>query len=228
MNNKTCIVLVSTMTVFAALASAQPGGRVSVPNLPPPAASAGMSAAASGAARAPVVPASSAAAASMHANGAVAPSTGVNVNATNHASAQGQANGLAVASVASNRASTTVNMADTVKSIHAATFAERDEVTTEVKTRLEASEKLVGELHTKAEASGEKSRAAFAKALVEVRKEQKKLRASLRAATKAADETSWGKVQSDLAANYGDYAKAVADAEVAANDQDDVTVTPKS
>lgn len=250
MKNKTKVSLLSvtTLAAFVTLASAQSAASTAnrvnvpvVPHAPPPAASAGMAASAAGMARAPVVPANSAAAsgrapvappsstaAGMRAHNAASPSTGVNVNATNHASAEGRANGLAVAAVASDRTSTTHNMADTVKAIHEASFAARGEVTAEVQSRLDASDKLVAKLHDQADASGDKSRAAFAKALVEVRKQEKEVRASLRAATKAADETTWGKVQSELAANYGTYAKAVADAEVSAQVPVSVTVAPKS
>jgi hypothetical protein len=58
-----------------------------------------------------------------------------------------------------------------------------------------------------------------------VRKSEKQVRADLRAATKAAGESTWGSVQSELAKSYGDYAKAVAEAEVAA--QSSVQTEPK-
>jgi hypothetical protein len=151
-------------------------------------------------------------------------SGGLNANATTHASAEGQANGLAVAAVASDRTRDTVRMDETVDAIHAAKFTDRDQVTTDIKARLDESDKLVADLRLRAAAAGDKSQAAFAKALVEVREQEKQVRISLKAATKAKDEATWGSVQSDLAKSYGAYAHALAEAEVAAQ----VTPAPKS
>jgi hypothetical protein len=72
------------------------------------------------------------------------------------------------------------------------------------------------------------ARNAFAKALVEVRKQEKELRASLRAAVKASGAAAWGETQSALAHGYGAYAEAVAHAEAAAQSSADVSATPKS
>jgi hypothetical protein len=188
--------------------------------IPPPTVSAG--AAAQGAAatvvHAPVIPpatASSATAANSAVSGSV--TTGVNASATTNASAAGQVHGLTVASAASQQASVTVNTADTVALIRQTAFTARDTVTAEVQARIDASAKVMAELEAKAARGGEKSRAAMAKALVEVRAREKALRVSLRDATRVAKESSWGEVQSALAKNYGDYAKAVAEAAVAAD-----------
>ncbi|WP_091059322.1 hypothetical protein [Opitutus sp. GAS368] len=151
-------------------------------------------------------------------------SDGLNANATTHASAEGQANGLAVAAVASDRTRDTVRMDETVEAIHAAKFTDRDQVTTDIKARLDESDKLVADLRLRAAAAGDKSQAAFAKALVEVREQEKQVRISLKAATKAKDAATWGSVQSDLAKSYGAYAHALAEAAVAAQ----VTPAPKS
>jgi ElaB/YqjD/DUF883 family membrane-anchored ribosome-binding protein len=140
----------------------------------------------------------------------------LNANASEHASAQGQANGLSVATVASDRTRATLRMDETVHSIRETSFAARDRVTAEVQTRLDDSEKVMVDLRAKAEATGDRSRAAFAAALKEVRKQERQVRADLKAATKAAGETTWGSVQSELAKSYGAYAQAVANAELAA------------
>lgn len=191
------------------------------PAIPPtPTVSAGTAAgASSGSAasvRTPVVPsgATSAIRGQGHAN-VDASSSGVNANATTHASSEGKANGLAVAAVATDETRTTVRMDETVKAIHDASFAARDRVNGEVEARVEASTKLVGRLQDRAEAAGEKSRAAFARALAEVRQREQEVRANLRAAAKATGD-NWGKIQSELAQSYGAYAKAVAEAELAA------------
>lgn len=203
-----------------------------VPAVPPTptvsaGATAGSNAAAAGAVRAPVIPPGSASA-QGHGRvgaGASASSSGLNVNASDHASAQGQANGLSVATVASDRTRASLRMDETVHAIRGASFATRDQVTAEVQARLDDSEKVVTELRVKADAAGDKSRAAFARALANVRKQERQVRADLRAATKAAGESTWGSVQSELAKSYGAYAKAVAEAEVAAQGS---TETPKS
>ncbi|HEY8994363.1 MAG TPA: hypothetical protein VIM71_06870 [Lacunisphaera sp.] len=190
-------------------------------SLPPPAtvsAGAASQGAANAVVRTPIAPpatASSAAAANSAVGGSV--TTGLNANANTHASAAGQAHGLSVASEASRQASVTVNTADTVALIKQSAFAARDNVTAEVQARADASAKIVADLEVKAEQGGEKSRAALAKSLVEVRAREKALRASLREAAKTTKESTWGEVQSELAKNYGDYAKAVAEAEVAAD-----------
>lgn len=225
-------LILTGLSLLASVATAQPANaaaaaRAAVPAIPPaPAFSASAASHAAAAARAPVLPptaSTTAAAASVNAGAKVSP--GLNSQASMHASAQGQANGLAVAAVASDNTRAMLRMDETVKTIHATAFAEREKMTAEVQARLDASATLVTELRTRAEAGGEKSRAAFAKALVEVRKSEKQVRADLRAATKAAGESTWGSVQSELAKSYGDYAKAVAEAEVAA--QSSVQTEPK-
>lgn len=231
-NITTNVMIVSVLTALASVASGQAvnaagAARAVVP--PPAPVFRPMMNVSAAAARTPVLPPVAAAAQSHGQAGIGAPaSPGLNPNATAHASVEGQANGLAVAAVASDRTGTTLRMDDTVKAIHEATFATRDGVTADVQARLDASAKLVAELRLRAEAAGDKSRAAFAKALVEVRKQEKELRASLRAATKAEGESTWGEVQSELAKSYGAYAEAVAHAEVAAQTPAEPAETPKS
>jgi hypothetical protein len=240
MKNKITVhaLIIASLTALASVASAQPANaaaaaRAAVPPvLPPPTVSAGAAAStaasAAAAARAPVLPptaSTTAAAASVNAGAKASP--GLNSQASMHASAQGQANGLAVATVATDNTRATLRMDETVKTIHTAAFAEREKMTAEVQARLDASATLVAEMRARAEAGGEKSRAAFAKALVEMRKAEKQVRADLKAATKAAGESTWGSVQSELAKSYGDYAKTVAEAEVAAQGTTEVTTPPK-
>ncbi|SDS01780.1 hypothetical protein [Opitutus sp. GAS368] len=229
------IIIVSLLAGLASLASSgqvlngaaagatavrMPATPVIPPPPPPPpsvnASAAAQSAAATSAAvRAPVSSAATNAAGSTAVNGSA--STGLNANATTHAAAQGQVNGLAVATEASKQASVTVNTADTVAQIQTAAFARRDEVTTEVQARLDASASAMADLEVKTAQAGEKSRAAFAKILVDVRAREKALRTSLRAAAKATKEESWGAIQSELAKNYGAYAEIVARAEASAS-----------
>lgn len=202
--------------------------------------------------RAPVLPPSAAATASVATQGAAAASvrtpvtppvspnaSGVaqahvaagvpagtpNINAQTHASAQGQAAGAAFANALSNEATVSLDATSTVQSIRAATFAERRRVNTDVQTRLDASAEHIANLQARAEASGEKSRAAFAKALVEVRQREQELRATLKDSVKTTKESSWGEIQSALAQNYGAYAQAVIQAEAAV--QSDPPATPQ-
>ncbi len=232
------IVLVSGLFTLTSFASAQAvrgaagaAGSVRAPVLPPPsAASANLAARSATAAsvRAPVTPPVSPNASSVAQTRVAAgmPAGTPNINAQTHASAQGQAAGAAFANTASNQASVALDATDTVKTIREAAFAQRERVNADIQARLDASATLVADLQARAEASGEKSRAALAKALVEVRQHEKELRASLRDSTKATKESSWGEIQSALAQNYGAYAQAVIQAEAAV--QDDATAAPKS
>jgi hypothetical protein len=216
------IIIASVLAGLASLASGQllHGGasgaaatRVPVMPPPPPPPSVNASAAAqsatatSAAIRAPA----SSAAAGTAVTGSAA--TDLNANATTHAATQGQVNGLAVAADVSRQASVTVNTADTVAEIQSTAFARREAMTAEVQARLDASASVMAGLQAKADQAGEKSRAAFAKILVDVRAREKALRASLRTAAKTSKEESWGAVQSELAKNYGAYAEVVARAE---------------
>lgn len=235
-------LILTGLSLLASVATAQPANanaaaRAAMPVVPPaPAISAaaaqGAAASASAATRAPVLPptaSTTAVAASVNAgaNAGTRASPGLNAQASTHASAQGKAHGLAVAAVASDNTRATLRMDETVKTIHAAAFAEREKMTAEVQARLDATANLVAELRLRAEAGGDKSRAAFAKALGELRRSEKQVRADLKAATKAAGESTWGSVQSELAKSYGAYAQAVADAEVAAQGTAEVTTPPK-
>lgn len=188
---------------------------------PPPPASVNVGGAAQGAAstvvRPPLAPPAAANSAAATNSAVSGSTTGVNANATTHASATGQTRGLSVATEASRQASVTVNTADTVALIKQSAFSIRDSVTAEVQTRVDASARVVADLEARAEQGGEKSRAAMAKALVDVRAREKALRASLRDAAKTSKESSWGEIQSVLAKDYGAYAQAVASAEAAAD-----------
>lgn len=186
------------------------------PPPPPPAASA--AAAAQGAAAATVrAPMGSAGAANAAANTAASGSVsrGVNANATTHASAQGQAHGLAVAHDASQKVSVTANPADEVAHIKETTFAQRDKLTADIESRLDASANIAADVEAKASQAEEKSRAMYAKLLVDIRAREKALRTSLREANKTTREKAWGEIQSELAKNYGAYAEVVARAEAA-------------
>ena len=229
------VVIASLLVGLASLASGQvlngaAAGATAVrvpaaPAMPPPpppppppsvnASAAAQSAAATAATvRAPASSAATNAAAGTAVTGSA--STGLNANATTHAATQGQVNGLAVAADASKQASVTVNTADTVAQIQATAFAQRDTVTADVQAKLDASASAMAGLEAKAAQAGEKSRAAFAKILVDVRAREKALRANLREAAKATKAEAWGTIQSELAKNYGAYAEVVARAEASA------------
>jgi hypothetical protein len=229
-------LFVSTFTVIAFGApggvlsgAANAGSTINVPARPalPPAAAVNGSANAAASSNAVARPA---AASTVQAGSAVPTPVirGLNANATTHASAEGQANGPAVAEVASNKDQdpATVSMAETVKSIREADFSQRESVTADVQARLDASTRLVGELQAKAETTGERVRRAFGTALTDVRKQEKQLRASLKAGAKATNGSAWGEAQSALARDYEAYAHAVAQAEAAAQGTDDTSTKP--
>ncbi|HTL67730.1 MAG TPA: hypothetical protein VL200_08730 [Lacunisphaera sp.] len=188
----------------------------STPPPPPPSVSA--SAAAQGAAAA----AGAAGAASHAGQVAVHPDAdGVNANATMHASAAGEANGLSVATVVSGGAAADLDVPQVVRTIHEASFTARDTVAGEVQTRIDAGERHLADLEARADKNGSKARSDFATARREARAKQKAVRADLKAATKADGEVNWGSVQSDLAKDYRAYADAVVKAEAAANTSPD-------
>lgn len=180
---------------------------------PPPPPSVSASAAAQGAAAA----AGAAGAASHAGQVAVHPgTTGVNANAATHASASGQAHGLAVATVVSGGAAADLDVSSVVKTIHDASFATRDTVAGEVQTRIDAGERHLADLEARADMAGSKAKSDFASARREARAKQKAVRADLKAAAKASGD-NWGRIQSDLAKDYGAYADAVVQAEAAVN-----------
>jgi hypothetical protein len=206
-------LLALTTSSFAAAAAGAASERPALPS----AAAGGMSSAAAGIDRAPLPAAGEgpAAAELNRARMADIPSAGLNANATAHASAQGHLNGLTIAAAASGGLSASLAPDDSVQAIRNAKFAERAQVAADLETRLAASEKLVAELDVDARSADNKSRAELAKSLTAVRKQQKEVRASLKATAQASDE-NWGKIQSQLAKDYGDLAQVVAEVEVAA------------
>ena len=193
----------------AAAGAASANAAANRPMTPPSAA--GSASAAAGIAR---EPGAANAAADASARGRSSDATGL-ANANARASEQGRTHGLAVAAAASGGISLALAPDETAKAIHDAPFADRVKLTKDVETRLTSSDKLVTELENDAKTADNRSRAAIAKSLVEVRKQQKEVRNTLKAAAKASGD-NWGKIQSDLAKGYGDLAHAVADAEVAA------------
>ena len=227
----------------AAAQAAHATAHVPVPVVPPPAASAvaagvaANAAAASTAAhagsnasaavpKAPLVPpAASPASTHAAAQSAVAGSIPASANAGGGGAASSTAAGHPVGAGASAHAATNgttqtgsiaLNPGQTMLTIRDTTFASRNTLATEIGARVDASNRAVAILEARADAAADHSRSALAKALVEVRAREKDLRTSLRATVKETDESSWGSVQSGLAKTYGDYAKAVADAEAAA------------
>jgi len=231
-------VFVSSFGALASLASAQAAHAAAqatqatahVPVVPPPAATAAQAGGSASAAvpKAPLVPpAASPASAHAAAQSAVAGSipAGANANAGVGGAASSTAAGRPVGADASVHAaangttqtgSIVLNPGQTMLTIRDTTFASRNALATEIGARVDASKRSVESLEAHANAAADHSRSALAKALVEVRAREKDLRASLRETVKATDESNWGAVQSGLAKTYGDYAKAVADAEAAA------------
>lgn len=224
----------ATGAVTGAVNAAAQVNRLPVtPPPPPPAISASAAAqgatAAAATVRAPVInPAAASSAAGTQIAAGASTTSGLNANATTHASVTGQTHGLSQAATVGHNASVAVNPAGTISEIKGSAFNTRKELAAEIEGRVDASMKAMAALQAKAEAAGDKSRREFAKALVEVRAREKALRASLKATTQAAGESTWGEVQSALAKNYGDYAQAVASAEAAAQGSASVSEAPKS
>ena len=137
------------------------------------------------------------------------------VRTDNRSSANPRLTGIDHAVAVTGETSASLRATDTLQQIQATGHATRDQVTSTVQERIAATNGTLGELRARAEAAGEKSKAAFARALTEVRQREQAVRANLREAAKASGE-NWGKIQSELAQSYGAYAEAVAQAEVAA------------
>ncbi|MES1194488.1 MAG: hypothetical protein ABUL65_01250 [Opitutus sp.] len=186
------------------------------PPPPPPSVSASVAARASTAAST----AATTGAVTGAVNGAVQPaaatsavSTGVNTSATTHASAVGEANGASVATQFSGRAAVTLDVDAIVQAIHTTSVETRETVTSAVQARIEAGEKLMGELKARSEKADEQTRADFNKARIEADAKARQLRADLKTAMQSKDVSSWGEVQSTLSADYAAYGRAVASAE---------------
>jgi hypothetical protein len=124
--------------------------------------------------------------------------------------------GVGSPAVVTGETSASLRADETVSAIQSTRFATRDRLAANVEERLSATNNLLGELGARATASGDTSKAAFGRALAEVRDRERALRASLKAATTASSETAWGAAQSQLAQDYDAYARAVTEAEVAA------------
>lgn len=139
----------------------------------------------------------------------------VDVGAGGRTSVDSRVNGAGVGSMVTGESSISLRTDDTVRAIQSTAFATRDQVTTDVQARIDATSGLLDELRSRADAAGDQSKTAFARAVSEVRQREREVRASLRAAARATAD-SWGEVQSELAQNYSAYARAVAEAEVAA------------
>jgi hypothetical protein len=124
--------------------------------------------------------------------------------------------GLTAPAVVTGESSASLRSDETVRAIQSTRFNTRDQITANIQERLNATSSLLAELRNRANTTDDTSRAAFARALGEVRQREQNLQASLRAATKASSESSWGAAQSQLAQDYSAYARAVTEAEVAA------------
>lgn len=231
MNTTTrCLLVVASAAALAATGSAQlvhsatnaaTSVRPVVPPMPPPpTATVNASAAAQNAAnaaanvRAPVLPPTASATAATATTSAV----GASVSTANrpavvgsaNASAAGQLHGAAGLDVAATHGiNATVNTAATTTQIEQATFESRKQLSADIEAKIEASEKALADLKTRADAAGDHARDDLARAMRDVRAKEKELRASLRSSVKSAKESTWGEVQSQLAKDYSAYAQAV-------------------
>jgi hypothetical protein len=140
----------------------------------------------------------------------------IDAGSTNQVTIDNRVNGLGAGAVVTGETSASLQADETVRAIQSTRFATRDQVTATVEQRLSATSGLLTELRGRADAAGDASKASFGRAAAEVRQREQNLRNSLKAAGKATSETSWGAAQSQLAQDYSAYARAVAEAEVAA------------
>lgn len=145
-----------------------------------------------------------------------ASASGVDASASTHAATVGEVKGVAFGQDSTQHAGVSVNRDGAVARLHQATFTERASVIADAQSRVDASSAALTRLEARASQAGDRSRAEFAKLLVEARAREKEVRSSLREATLAAKEETWGKVQSELARDYGAYAEIVARAEATA------------
>ncbi|MBX3737616.1 MAG: hypothetical protein KF715_13045 [Candidatus Didemnitutus sp.] len=228
MNTTTrCLLVVASAAALAATGSAQlahsaANAAASVhpvvpPMPPPPAATVNASAAVQNAAsvRAPVLPPATTAATAATATTSAA---GASVVASHHptvagsvnAAATGQLHGAAGLDVAATQGlNATVAPATTTMQIQQATFESRKQLSADLEAKIEASEKALANLKTRANNANDRARDDLARALREVRAKEKELRSSLRTAAKTTRESTWGDVQAQLAHDYSAYANAV-------------------
>jgi len=230
-NSMRNVMLVSALVALPSLALAQAGAagavtgaaHVNPPALPPPTVQVGgaINGAAAGATsvRPPMSsPANvNSSAAAQAVGGASASPSGVTGNATTNSSTAGQISGPAVVSgTLGQNTSITFNSASTINDIQTASFATRQQLASSLESRVAATQGRLDMLRARADAAGDSSRAAFGRAMNEVRAREKALRESLKATVRSTGESTWGSVQSTLASDYSAYAQAVASAEAAA------------
>lgn len=113
-------------------------------------------------------------------------------------------------------ASAMLDAGTTIDSVHTADFEARVQAVAAVKAKLGASERAVAALGAMADSLQGDSKAAFRVAIVDMKDRQKRLEASLSSAEKASAD-DWTLARAQLAADYGAYAEAVAQAEFAAS-----------
>ncbi len=241
----TAILIVSTLTALASVAAAQtvlPSPAPTAPVMPPSpvvppqpvrppptisaGAAAGASSGAAGTVNSPVMRPDAGAAVDSQGRAGVGATVApgrVDANAAGRSSTDTRANGLPGQTMVTGESSASLRTDETVRAIQSTSYATRDQVTANVQSRIDATNNLVAELRLRAEVSGDRSKAAFAKALAAVRQREQAVRASLRATARVTGESTWGAAQSQLAQDYGAYAKAVAEAEVAARATTDVS-----
>lgn len=220
------LLVAASAATLAATASAQllsgaanSAPAVRVPTPPPPpsvtATSAAQSAATSAATvRAPIAPPVNATAATAAQSGLNASvGSNVNVDAGLQGATHAQLPGAALEHSVAHQASFTLSAADTVDAIRNTAHDARATLTAEIQAKVEASSNALAQLKARADATGDRARSEFGRALRVVRSKEKELRSSLKAAVKATKETTWGEVQSALARDYSAYAEAVAAAE---------------
>jgi hypothetical protein len=124
--------------------------------------------------------------------------------------------------------SASLNSAETLSQVRAATRDTRDHVFTEVNARIEAGARKLNELRQTGRRLEGAARDKFDAAWNDVRAKEKAAKASLKEARKAKDET-WAEAQAKLASDYEAYATAAAEAEAMAQGNTQVeTKSPRS
>jgi hypothetical protein len=127
---------------------------------------------------------------------------------------------------AETSASAIIDSARIINQIQTATLAQRDTVTSELGSRMDAAQRALATLRERMSLPGQRSGNTFVwqRAFMQARACDQAMRKSLQAARESGTASTWSTAQAALVRNYGDYAKAVADVEAAARSP--VAVSP--
>jgi hypothetical protein len=144
------------------------------------------------------------------------PSGATSADSTVNGNASMRARGASSSAPVAGGISTALASGAASQNIHSVTHSNRDQVLTELDSRLDASEQAVGELRRNSRNLSSDARRQFDAAYDDVRAKEQALKASIRNARQATSD-SWTQAQSQLSSDYDAYVQALAHAETAAS-----------